>query len=292
MLVSMTGFGVGRVVDQQINVVVEVRTVNHRYFEPYIRLPRGYMALEEKIRAEVAKVIRRGRVEISVLIEDFTLRGRTVTLDSRLLRSYHVAVNEAKELVPVEGELTVAALVAVPELFQIRESPVDPESVWPWVGKALGQALEAVVQMRRAEGARLQEDILGRLSVFAQCVEDIATRAPAVVEAYRARLVQRLAEWHRDVTVDENRLSAEVALMAERSNIDEEIVRLRSHIAAFESTCAADDPVGRKLDFLLQEMNREINTIGSKASDGEIAGYVVDAKAELEKMREQVQNIE
>lgn len=292
MLVSMTGFGVGRVHDDQVSVVVEARSVNHRYFEPYIRLPRGYMALEEKIRTEVAKRIQRGRVEISVLIEDFTLRGRTVTLDSHLLRSYHAALTEARQHVPVEGELTAEALLSVPELFQIRESPVDPDSVWPWVGEAVGQAIDAVVQMRKAEGARLQQDILGRLSVFAECVAKIADRAPTVVEVYRERLVQRLAEWHRDITVDESRLSAEVAFMAERSNIDEEIVRLRSHIAAFENTCAAEGPVGRKLDFLLQEMNREVNTIGSKASDGEIAGYVVDAKAELEKMREQVQNIE
>jgi len=292
MLVSMTGFGSGRYESDQLRVAVEVRSVNHRYLEMTVRLPKGYALLEEKIRAWVAQRVRRGRLEISVVIEDFGLRGRTVTLDSHLLASYGAALAKAREIVPVTGELTVAALLSVPELFQIAESPVDPVSIWPQVAEALEQAFASVLAMRAAEGERLQADLLARLDAFAGYVAAIADRAPQVVEAYRERLQRRVAALGSDLALDAARLEAEVALMAERCAIDEEIVRLRSHIEAFRAACAEEGGVGKKLDFLLQEMHREVNTIGAKASDGEIARLVVEAKAELEKMREQVQNVE
>lgn len=292
MLVSMTGFGSGRYESADLRISVEVRSVNHRYLELMIRLPKGYMLLEERVRSLVSRYVNRGRLEISVVIEDFRLRGRTVTLDSHLLKSYYAAVSEARELVPVEGEFSVSALLGVADLFQVQESPIDPESIWPHLSEALGQALHSVAAMRTTEGKRLQEDMLQRLDQVESFVEAVARRAPLVVEEYRNRLLQRIESVKDEVQLDEARIQGEILLMVDRSNIDEELVRARSHIEAFRTTCMEGGVVGRKLDFLLQEMNREVNTIGSKASDVEISGLVVQLKAELEKIREQVQNIE
>lgn len=291
MLVSMTGFGSGTYADEHLRVKVEMRSVNHRFFEPVIRLPKGYLALEEQIRALVAERIHRGRLEIFVVIEDFGSRGRTVNLDSHLLKSYHAALTEARGLVPIDGELDASTLIFVPDLFQVQGVDVDVTREGPLVAQAVGQALEALVQMRQTEGERLQVDILQRLQAFADRIDAIALRAQSVVVAYRERLLQRTREWRDDVALDEDRLYTEVALMADRSNIDEEIVRARSHVEAFRSTCREGGAVGRKLDFLTQEMHREINTIGSKAADVEISRHVVEVKAELEKIREQVQNV-
>lgn len=292
MLVSMTGYGAGHFESEDIRVKVEMRGVNHRFFEPVIRLPKGFLALEEPIRNEVATKVHRGRLEIFVVIEDFGLRGRTVTLDSQLLSAYHAAFSEARNIAPIEGDIQASTLFSLPDVFSVKEEDPDVSQIWAYVSKALGQALTTLIAMRQAEGQRLQMDILHRLQAFHDRIEAIAQRAPSVVEAYRNRLTERLQEWHETVTLNEERLHTEVALMAERSDITEELVRARSHVEAFRTTCNEGGAVGRKLDFLLQEMHREVTTIGSKASDVQISRHVVDIKAELEKIREQVQNIE
>lgn len=292
MLMSMTGYGSGECTGDDLSVKVEIRGVNHRFLETVIRLPSGYLALEDQVRRQVAESVHRGRLEIFVSIKDFATRERTVILDSGLLASYRDAVAEAKRIVPITGTFDLTALLAIPDVFRVEDDAPDTESAWPYVSEALGQALQALVAMRRAEGERLQHDIVRRLDAFAAHLDVIESRSTDVVKDYENRLRQRLAEWHEDVSVNEDRMYAEIAFMAERSDITEELVRARSHVEAFKATCQQGGAVGRKLDFLLQELHREITTIGNKAADVTISRHVVEAKAEIEKIREQVQNIE
>lgn len=291
MLRSMTGFGSGTYTDDRWQIKIEVRVVNHRFFESVVRMPRRFSALEEKIRQAVQERISRGRVEIHIAIEDSSPEGRTVNLDMNLLMSYHAALSQAGRLVPMQ-QLSASDLLALPDVLTVDDSAPNIDEVWPLLHNALGQAIDAVIAMRTAEGRRLYEDIERRLTSFTERIERIAGRSPHVQKEQARRLQQRLTEWLEDVAIDEDRLLNEVALLAERSDINEELVRSRSHIVAFRNICRQSGSVGRKLDFLLQEMHREITTIGTKAPDTEIKHDVVEAKALLEKIREQVQNIE
>jgi len=291
LLLSMTGYGSASRSSDAWAVKVEARSVNHRFIDVVAKLPKGYQALEERIRRVTAEYVQRGRVEIFVTIEEFRTKERTVRIDPGLLRGYAQAFREAAELLGRDADLEVDKILSFPDVLVVEEREVDVDAVWPLVEEALREALEGLAAMRRAEGERLFTDIAHRLEKLEQIIQRMEERAPEVVEHYRARLWERVKEWLGELPVDENRMALEVALFAERANIDEELTRARSHIAEFLNVCRVP-AAGRKLDFLLQELNREINTIGSKAHDAQLAAWVVEGKAEVEKIREQVQNIE
>ena len=287
----MTGYGSGVRSDDERAVKVEVRSVNHRFSDVSSKLPKGYQALEERIRRVVAEFVQRGRVEIFVTIEEYRAKERTVRIDPGLLEGYARAYREAAVLLGSDAKLEVDKILSFPDVLVVEETEADGEAVWPLVEGALRDALTGLVEMRRAEGERLFADIAHRLSKIEQIIQQMAERAPAVVEHYRTRLWERLKEWQPDLPLDEDRLALEVALFADRANIDEELTRAKSHITEFLNVCQAGGG-GRKLEFLLQELQREVNTIGSKAHDTQLSTWVVESKAEIEKIREQLQNIE
>ena len=292
MLSSMTGYGSAVYEDDERRVRCEARSVNHRYLDISIRLPRPYMALEERVRRVVSERVARGRIEIFVLVEEFSGKRRTMSLDTELLRNYMDAIQEARKIADLEGRLSVDTLVTLPDIIRVTEEEVDVETVWPSFEFALQSTLDKLVEMRRSEGERLASDISARIQWIDGALQQIAQRAPEVVQLYHERLQRRVAEWQNDVSIDPDRIAAEVVLFAERADISEEIVRARSHVQEFLASCQSGSAVGRKLDFLLQELNREINTIGSKANDTEISNHVVAIKSEIEKVREHVQNVE
>lgn len=292
MLRSMTGFGRAEAAGKSYTYTVEVKTVNHRYLDMVIRLPRFHSPLEEKIRTLVSGYLHRGRVEVYVQAAPGEGRSRRVKVDKEMALAYYNAIRELKEFLGKEEDFPLPELVRLPEVLLIEEEEADLEEEWRSLAPAVEEALRAVVAMREQEGSRLAEDISRRLERVEELRRQIETRTPLVVEEYRVKLQQRLEGLLGETELDPARLAAEVAIFAERCNIDEELVRLHSHVQQMRGLLTAVEPVGRKMDFLLQEMHREVNTIGAKASDLTITQLVVETKGELEKIREQVQNIE
>lgn len=291
LLLSMTGYGVGAAVDDRWQARVEARSVNHRYRDVVLHLSQRRPSWEERIRQLAEERVARGRLEIFVVLEEYGDGERTVSLDRGLLAGYARAVQQASSIVG-DIEVTLEALLAVPGMFTLAESASNTDSGWPVVQQAVVQALDQLVDMRAVEGRGLQEDMLKRLNLIDGWIDEIALRAPEVVEDYRTRLTDRVRELLGNAPISEDRVATEIAIFADRSCITEELVRAKSHLSQWRLTCASGEPVGRKLDFLLQELNREANTIASKAADSRIAGTVISIKAELEKVREQTQNIE
>lgn len=292
MLKSMTGYGRGEAEACDRKFTVELKSVNHRFSEVVVRMPRVMSALEDSIRRIIQQRIGRGRVDGFISMEETEQKGKRVKVDKELALAYHNAMKDLQQWLPLKGEIELRDMINLPNLMEVEEPEEDIQQWWPGIEKALNQALDQLIQMRAVEGAKLAADIKKRLANIQDLSRKIHQRAPLVVEDYRERLKQRIAEWQLQGVVEENRLAAEVAIFAERSNITEEIVRLNSHLEQMDICLQSTDPVGRKLDFILQEMNREINTIGSKANDLEIGNAVISVKSELEKIREQVQNIE
>jgi uncharacterized protein (TIGR00255 family) len=289
VLVSMTGFGTGVSGDEKQQIRVEIRTVNHRYRDVVIHTPHPHAGWEESIRQIVHERLHRGRVEIFVVIEDFGLAERTVRLNKSLLEGFAATLSEATRVVgPLN--VTLESLLLIPDMFVVTEK--KDADLWPLIEQALSMALDSLVNMRQSEGQRLQQDMLQRLHLVEQWLDDIAERVPSIVAEYRERLGARLAELVASPSITEDRLAAEMIIFADRCCISEELVRARSHITHFREACTTNGQVGRKLDFLLQELNREVNTMASKTADSQAAAIVVDIKAELEKIREQAQNIE
>ncbi|MBE3588949.1 MAG: YicC family protein [Thermoanaerobacteraceae bacterium] len=292
MLKSMTGFGRGEASGQGKRFTVELKAVNHRFGEIFLRLPRNMVSLEDRIRRVIQSRIARGRVDGYISMEECAEKSQVVKVDKGLAASYYKALEELQSILGLKGAITLEHLTGLPGVLVLEEPEEEVEKWWPVIQEALDGALEGLLAMRRSEGARLRADMDGRLDRIALILKQIEDRAPRVVAEYHQRLTQRLAEWMPGTTLDESRLAMEVAIFAERSSITEEVVRLYSHLAQFRGFMDVTEPVGRKLDFLLQEMHREINTIASKAGDQEISRAVVEMKSELEKIREQVQNIE
>ncbi len=292
MPMSMTGFGRGEATGEGKNFTVELKSVNHRFCEIMLRMPRGMAYLEEKARRYIQSRLARGRIDGYISVEDSAEKTLAVKVDKVLAASYYKSMEELLNDLGISSEIKPEHLLSLPNVITLEEPEEDIEAYWLVLEKALSGALDRLLEMRGTEGTRLQQDLFSRLEQVKSIVKQIEERAPEVVEEYRLRLNQRLQEWLNDSTLDMSRLMAEVAVFAERSNITEEIVRLYSHIDQAVITLKMDEPVGRKLDFLLQEMNREINTIASKASDLSIARASVEIKSELEKIREQVQNLE
>ena len=291
MLKSMTGFGRGEAVGQEWQVKVEMKSVNHRYLDLAVRIGRDYAQLEEVVRRMVQRSLARGRVEVSLFVEELEPTERTVRVNSALLRGYLRALEEVQSELPGRQEITLHQILTLP-VFEPEDPEIDWASLTLLAEQALSQALAQLEEMRAQEGAQLHRDVVDKLAQVSRLVDRIEQDAPQVVEAYRTRLEERLRELLEGTSLTEERFLAEVALFADKCAIDEEIVRLRSHLQQFGKAMESGEPVGRKLDFLLQEMNREVNTIGAKANSIAIANAVVEIKTVLEKVREQVQNIE
>jgi len=292
LIKSMTGFGRGETNSDVLKINIEMKSVNHRYCEIVLHMPRSMNVLEDGIKRVIQEKIGRGRIDVFVNLHISSSDRTKVKVDETLAASYIQAVKELKEKLPLTGETTVTELLQLPGVFSLEESEVDIEQWWPDIRAALEQARAGLMDMRLREGDRLAADIQARSVRIAAFVDQIEQRSPVVVEEYRERLRQRLHDLLDSGTLDPARLDAEVVLLAERSSIAEEIVRLKSHLVQLGDDLELDTPVGRKLDFLLQEFNREINTISSKSSDLTINRTVVEVKSELEKIREQIQNIE
>ena len=292
MVRSMTGYGrVQRTIDGY-NILFEVKSVNNRYFDFSARLPRAYGYLEGRLKACVQKYISRGKTEVSLSVEPVEGGEGAVTLNTRLAEGYMTALGELRDRFGLRDDITASVVARCPDIFTVARADDDEEKVWSAVSKAAEEALGGFNTMRTAEGERLREDISARIALISDTVGRIEERSPQTVSEYREKLTERMKEILADSKLDENRILLEAALYADKVSVTEETVRLRSHMAAFSDMLGSGEPVGRKLDFLMQEMNREANTIGSKAMDTDMSAMVVDIKAELEKIREQIQNIE
>ncbi|GAB6275078.1 MAG: YicC family protein [Peptococcaceae bacterium] len=294
MLKSMTGFGQGEACAEGRKVKVEIKTVNHRFCEIGLRLPKNLNFLEERIRRKVAEYVRRGRVDIFINGEDLKKKNVTVKVDKDLAATYYNAVKELQAELEIPGKIKLMSLVSFPGVLEVEvtEESETYELWWPVAEKALEQALINLSLMREKEGQQLKKDLSGHLMNIEKLSQKIEQRAPLVAEEHHKRLKGVLAKWLNDGLLDIERVYAEVALFAERANISEEVTRLSSHLKQTHSCLETNDPVGRKIEFLVQEMNREINTIAAKANSSEISRLVIEVKSDLEKIREQAQNIE
>ncbi len=292
MIRSMTGYGR----DQQLlhgrSITVEIRSVNHRYFEFSCRAPRGCAFLEDRLKRALQSAISRGKVEVSLTLQTVESRHTSVAVDHALAGQYLTALRALGEEYSLPDDLTLSVVARLPDVFTLCRDEEDEEELAADVLSVLQNALARFVAMRETEGERLRDDVLARLSVMEEHLSFVEERSPQTLAEYRARLTARLTELLNGAVPDENRILTEAGIVADRLAVDEETVRLRSHFAQLRKIMESTEPVGRKLDFLVQEMNRETNTIGSKCSDTAIAGHVVEMKSEIEKIREQIQNIE
>ena len=292
MISSMTGYGRGQCTLNGIDVTVEVKSVNHRYYEFSARTPKNFLFLEEKLKRFFAQSISRGKVECFVQIA--FLEGENVSISANipLAGSYLNAIREIAENLGVSAEVSANSLTRFADVIEIKKTETDDEMIWEVVEKAASDALDGILLMRRTEGEKLRLDVLFRLDFIAEKVSMIEKRSPETVKEYSQKLLTRINEILGDVHIDEQRILTEAAIYADKIAVAEETVRLSSHMAQLKEFLVSDEAIGRKMDFLVQEMNREANTIGSKAQDVDIARAVLDIKAEIEKIREQIQNIE
>jgi len=294
MIRSMTGYGVAEHNLPLGKIAVEVRSLNHKYLDISLKLPRGFFNLESKIRDIVKKGVSRGRVDLTMRIDSSgsILPRYRLEADTRLAEEYIRVLDEIKERFGLKGEVTLDHVAAVREIVPFLEAKEDSELYWQEISSVTEQALRALEDSRRKEGEALAADLMARLAEARRLTTEIKEKAPAVVAAYRERLRERVRALLEGSDFDERRFQQEVAYFAERSDISEEVIRMESHLSQFASKLAEEGPAGRGLDFILQEMNREVNTIGAKATDVDIAQRVIALKGDLERMREQVQNIE
>lgn len=292
MIKSMTGFGRGHRVLNGRDITVEIRSVNHRYYEFSSRLPRSLGYVEEKLKSLLQGRISRGKVEVSVLLSNVEAADEKITINREIVKEYIDALRSVKEEFGLTDDLSLSNILRIPDAFTVVKTETDEEQLWEDIRVTAEEALEHFISMRENEGARMKQDILSRLDKIEEWVGVVETRSPQVVEDYRKRLYDKMCEVLSTTNIDEGRILLEAGIFSEKTAVDEETVRLRSHIAQFRSMLESGEPVGRKLDFLVQEMNRETNTIGSKVQDIEVTRIVVDQKSEIEKIREQIQNIE
>ena len=292
MVKSMTGYGRARETLNGRDITVEVRSVNNRYLDCTVKMPRTYVFAEDAVKTRVQKAISRGKVDVFVTIDTTAADVSVVAVNEPLARSYYEALMKLKETFSLDGEITPMSLAKFPDVLAVTRAEEDLETVAADICVVLEQALQAYNAMRAVEGERLADDISTRVTTIESVVSKVEERSPQTVAEYRARLTNKMNEVLQSTTIDESRILTEAAIFADKIAVDEETVRLRSHIAQLRAMLQDSQPVGRKLDFLIQEVNRECNTIGSKCNDLTIAQDVVNMKAEVEKIREQVQNIE
>lgn len=292
MVMSMTGFGRCETMVNGRTITVEMKSVNHRYFEFSCRTTRGYSFLEDKIKKYVAERISRGKVDMYVSITESEDSEVNVTINKPLASGYVNAIHTLATEYNIPDDLSVSVLSRYSDIFQIHKEEQDEEQIFSDVKVALDKALEGFIAMRQAEGLKLKEDVLSRVKTIMSIVSQIEERSPITVEEYRQKLYKRISDMLSSTDIDEQRILTEAAIFADKVAVDEETVRLRSHFEQMKTFFESGVPIGRKLDFIVQEMNREANTIGSKVTDSILAHKVVDIKSEIEKIREQIQNIE
>ena len=293
MIRSMTGFGRGEAGDDVRLFVVEMKSVNHRYNDIVVRMPKRLSYFEEKVKDLVKNEIKRGRVELYISLENIGEGDTDIALNLPLAQKYLTCLKEIQEKLQIVDDISVSLLAKFPDVIKVETAEEDEDKLWLCLKEASQKALQLLMNMREDEGKKLSEDIENRCDYISEIIKTIEKRSPQVVLEYKEKLRERVNELLDDsVQIDETRLNTEVVVYADKSAITEETVRLNSHIYQLKKALTEKQPVGRKLDFLIQEMNREVNTIGSKSNDLEIVSHVVELKSELEKIREQVQNIE
>ena len=292
MIKSMTGYGHFEDTLNMRKISAEIRSVNHRYTDFTVKVPRQYGFLEDVLRKEASEIVKRGKVDIYLSIVDYSEDSVMVSANKELAKSYLKELKDLSELLGVENNVAVTDIARFPDMFKVDKPPVDEEELTADVLSVFRKALELYDKMRKEEGARLGEDLLEKGRIIEDYVAKIKERAPYIVEEYAKRLREGMEEILKKVPVDEARLLNEVAIFTDRVNVDEEMVRLGSHVKELSTIISGNAPAGRKLDFLVQEINREVNTTGSKSNDVATTKMVVEMKTEIEKMREQIQNIE
>lgn len=292
MLRSMTGFGRGEYSENGREFLVEIKTVNHRYSDTFIKMPRQLTFMEDKVRDLISKRLSRGKIDVYISFEDYSEENRKVIFDEALAKAYIDAVSKLRDDFGLHDDISVSLISRFPDVLRTEQQVQDEDELWRMLSTALNIALDSLITMREAEGQGLKTNLEQKVLEMEKLLGVIIERAPEVVKDYRQKLQNRLKELIEQQNIDENRLAAETAIFADRCSIDEEITRLKSHMDQMAKMFTEDQPVGRKLDFLVQEMNREVNTIGSKANDLTITKCVLEMKSDIEKIREQIQNIE
>ena len=292
MIKSMTGFGAGDAETPDFKVHIEVKAVNQRFLETNYHMPYSMNMFENQLTKKIKEYASRGKLDINIRFQDLRDKAVTVKVDKGLVAAYGQALQEISSQLELSAPVTAAQIASYPDVLKLNEENADLEAAQPVLMQAMEQALESFVAMREAEGQNIQRDLLARIGTLENFVGELEKLAPEIVAAYRQRLENLLREYLAKEDIEESRIIQEVALFTDKVNYTEETVRLRSHFDQFRQIITAGEPVGRKLDFLIQEMNREINTVASKANSAGAAQFVVDVKSEIEKIREQIQNIE
>ena len=293
MINSMTGFGRTDRLINGLKISIEIRSVNHRYHEIMFKMPKHLLVLDDQMKKIIKSSIKRGRVDVFVTLEVEESPYQRIKVDWNLVNQYMNVIKDFREQLDIDGQIEIRDLLNIPDLIHIGQDLVEIDHIQSNLLNTLEEACHNLLQMRNKEGANLYDDLISRIGNLEKFLEQMKLRAPYVVEDYRSKLKTRISEWLTDVVeIDETRLLNEIAFFTDKANIDEEIIRLKSHFKQFLIIIDEKEPVGRKLDFLIQEMNREVNTVGSKANDLVLSQLVVEMKSELEKIREQVQNVE
>lgn len=292
MIKSMTGYGRSRQTRNGRDITVEIRSVNNRYLDCTVKMPRAYVFAEDAVKSVVQKMVSRGKVDVLISVDSTAADVAVVCVNEPLAREYYQALRQLGDTLGLDGEVTAVTLAKFPDVLTVTRADEDLESVAADIAAVTEEAVHAYNRMRAVEGEKMAQDILGRLVTIEAAVGRVEERSPQTVQAYRERLENKMREVLQSTTIDESRILTEAAIFADKIAVDEETVRLRSHISQLRIMLDGDEPVGRKLDFLIQEVNRECNTIGSKCNDLTISQDVIGMKAEVEKIREQVQNIE
>ncbi|MCR5743575.1 MAG: YicC family protein [Lachnospiraceae bacterium] len=292
MIRSMTGFGRGEATGTLGKVSVEMKSVNHRYLDLNIKMPRKFNPLEGNIRTYIKDKIARGKVDIYINYEDFSEDNVNIKYNRAIAKEYMDYFEQIHEEFGIENDVRVSRLASMPEVFSMEQAEDDEEGLWHLLSEALDVAVDKFITVRNNEGEQLKNDLLGKLDYMNSLVDQVEERYPDILADYRNRLTQKMQEILGNTGIDENRIAAEVVIYADKCCVDEETVRLRSHIKQVGDALQSDDSVGRKLDFLVQEMNREANTMLSKSTDMSLTDVAINLKTEIEKVREQIQNIE
>lgn len=292
MIKSMTGFGRCEIAEENRKVTVEMKSVNHRYLDVNIKMPKKLSFFESSIRNELKKYVQRGKIDIFITYEDFSENNVSIKYNKDIAAEYLKFLKEMAEEFSLDNDIRVSTLSRYPEVFSMDEQMVDEEEIWKVLSKAIDGAAEGFVESRIKEGENLKNDLIGKLDGMLEIVSFIEERSPQIISEYKAKLQSKVEEMLGDSNVDENRLLTEVTIFADKVCVDEEIVRLKSHIESTKQELVQGGSIGRKLDFIAQEMNREANTILSKANDLSISNRGIELKTEIEKVREQIQNIE
>jgi uncharacterized protein (TIGR00255 family) len=292
MIKSMTGYGKGEAASERGRFTVEIRSVNHRYGEVSVRMPRSFLSLEQEVKRAIATLLKRGKIDVTVQWEETVAVEGIPRIDSAVAAGYHDAFSGLARDLGMAADVPLSLIISQKGVLRDTATALDEAEFQPQLIAAVRSAVGTIDAMRTREGEALAADLLARRTQVAEWAAQVGVRAPLVVAEYRQKLKLRLDQLLEGVEMDPARLAQEVALMADRCDVTEELVRLSSHFAQFDETMRHAEPVGRKLDFLMQEMNREVNTIGSKSNDAEMTSLVIRIKAEMEKMREQVQNVE